>query len=79
MTDALRRFNHSIGLSLDFLRFALDDEHRLPCPSGWLDLSATELGRALAAANAMGCPTRKRLCFRNLSKLRARRARGFTA
>lgn len=77
--DALHRFNHSIGLSLNFLRFALDAERRLPCPAGWLDLSTTELRRALAAANAMGCKARKRLCIRNLNKLRARRARGFAA
>lgn len=75
----LAAFNRSIGLSLDFLRFALDDERRLPAPSGWLDLSVMELRRALAAANAMGCPARKRLCFRNLSKLSARRARGIAA
>ncbi|MBN9454260.1 MAG: hypothetical protein J0I42_20165 [Bosea sp.] len=79
MNDARACFNRAIGLSLDYLRFALDDERRLPAPSGWLDLSVIELRRALAAANAMGCPTRKRLCFRNLSKLRARRARGTAA
>jgi hypothetical protein len=79
MMDAAARFNRAIALSLDYLRFALDDERRLPCPSGWLDLSATELRRALAAANAMGCKARKRLCIRNLNKLRARRARGIAA
>lgn len=70
-----RRFDRAIALSLDYLRFALDDERALPRPAGWLELSVIELRRALAAANAMGCPARKRLCFRNLSKLRARMVR----
>lgn len=70
----LTRFNHAIDLSLDFLRFALDSERRLPNPSGWLELSAIKLRRALATANAMQCPARKRLCMRYLNKLRARTA-----
>jgi hypothetical protein len=78
MMDAAGRFNRSIALSLDYLRFALDGERRLPSPSGWLELSTIELRRALAAANAMSCKARKRLCIRNLNKLRARRARDFT-
>lgn len=79
MSDPQSRFNRAIGLSLDYLRFALDGERQLPAPSGWVEISTIELRRALAAANAMGYPARKRLCLRNLSKLRARRARGFTA
>lgn len=70
----LARFNRAIALSLEFLRFALDSERRLPNPGGWLELSAIELRRALAAANAMQCPARKRLCMRYLNKLRARAA-----
>lgn len=79
MIDARARFNHAIGLSLDFLRFALDCERQMPSPSGWLQLSVIELRRALAAANAMQCPARKRLCFRNLNKLRARYGRRLAA
>lgn len=72
MIDARARLNHAIGLSLGYLRFALDGERRLPAPSGWLDLSAVELRRALSAADAMGCQARKRLCIRDLNKIRAR-------
>jgi hypothetical protein len=65
------RFNTSIGLARDYLRYARDRRGVLINRAGWIELATEQVRRALAAANAMHDSERRALCLRLLNWLRA--------
>ena len=68
---ATYRFNRSMSLAQDYLRYARDRRGVLISRDGWIELATEQVRRALAAANALQDRDRRALCMRLLNWLRA--------